>query len=343
MQQKQKLIQRGRVWLSILFFAVLFCVPMSHGFAQESGQIRGLTITPFLIELQLEKGQTVSKEIELINTNPFPIVVNPEIKDFLPEGENGQQTFFEPGKGDPTFSLSSWIKLENPAQINLKPKDSIKFKFDITPPQTAENGGHYGAILFSFQGVGIEGSSVAVTQKIGTIVLVKLGKAIEDGNIVNFSTEKGMYEYPPITFTTKFKNTGNVHVKPRGSVTIYNSFGKKVGLTKVNENGNNVLPNSERVFKSEWEDTYAFGRYTADEKLTFGDGGQLVTSQTSFWVIPWRMALGLIIGLFILGIILVAGTRRYNKWIIQQAEVAQFRQKRAQSNRIQKSLKKARE
>lgn len=90
---------------------------------------------------------------------------------------------------------------------------------------------------------------------------------------------------------------------------------------RINENANNVLPNSQRNFKSTWEEKFGFGRYTAVAEVTFGDNGALVTAQTTFWVIPWKTTLGVILVLFIGILLLVLITKRYNRWVIRQAQM----------------------
>ena len=184
-------------------------------------------------------------------------------------------------------------------------------------------------MLFTFQGPTPSGTAVAVAQKLGAIILVKLGKATESGQIVSFGPSKTFSEYPPITFTTRFKNTGNVHVKPRGSIIITNMFGKTVANVSVNENANNVLPNSERLFTSTWKDSFGFGRYTASEKLIYGDSGQVEMATTSFWVIPWKTSLIVVVVLFLSILILVWVMRIYNRWLLNKALNMRNRQRRS--------------
>lgn len=281
----------------------------------------GLTISPFLYERQMDKGQSLQEQIELINNNPYPTKIDSLVKDFTSNGVDGSPVFYNAGEGDPAYSLASWINIQEKDTFQLAPGDHKIIHFTITAPQDADNGGHYATILFNFQQINQQGTAVATAQQIGANILVKLGKANEDGAIHSFATEKSFYEYPPVNFITIFKNTGNVHTKPRGKITITNSFGNKVAYLRINENANNVLPNSQRNFKSTWEEKFGFGRYTAIAEVTFGDNGALVTAQTTFWVIPWKTTLIVIIVLFIAILLLVLITKRYNRWVIKQAQM----------------------
>ncbi len=284
---------------------------------------QGLTITPFLLERQMQKGDTSNEIIDIINTSDQPMPVDITINDFVPVGDNGQQLFMDGGKGDPRYSLSSWITIESNPKQNLAPHERTSLEFSIHPPMNAEDGGHYGAILFSFMPPQPEGSAVAVAQKLGAIILVKLGKVSESGQIVKFGAIKFFHEYPPVEFTTVFKNTGNVHVKPRGSIVVTNMFGRKIASVLVNENANNVLADTERAFTSTWKDRFGFGPYRAEVRLVYGDSGQIETARTTFWIIPWKITLAVAAGLFILLVLLIGGVRRYNRWLLKRAYAVQ--------------------
>lgn len=314
------MMKKSRKIFASLLVSLIAVAIVTPVYAQINGNrpIQGLSIAPFILERQMDKGQTLNESIEVTNTTNKALPVDISIKDFAPQGDNGQQTFYNPGEGDPTYSLSKWITINNSPKLVLRAGEKTQVNFTLTAPQDADNGGHYGAVIFSFSGAPSSGSAVEVSQQIGAIILVKLGKSTEDGTINKFSTSHFLYQYPPVTFLTRFRDNGNVHVKPRGSITITNMFGKKIGTTLVNQNGGNVLPNSERVFESLWDERFAFGHYTAKVELVYGDSGSVVTAQTSFWVIPWKIVLGIAIALFILIFGATYGVRKYNQWFMRK-------------------------
>jgi len=324
----KKFFTRLPKFLFLFLFLLLGFGGLNKASAQPSLGDQGLTISPFLLERKMEKGQSTDEIIDITNTSGNSLPVNITINDFLPVGEDGQQVFLDPGKGDPHYSLSSWINVTSSPKPVLSPHEKTSIHFTITAPQDAEDGGHYGAILFSFQPGQLSGTAVAVQQKLGAIILVKLGKANEAGQITEFSAEHSFYNYPPVNFVTRFKNLGNVHVAPRGGITITNMFGRKVATVNVNENANNVLANSERQFKSMWADSFGFGPYTASLKLVYGDSGQVETASTTFWVIPWKLTLGVALALFIFIMFFLGGIRRYNRWLLNKAYASSSRPKK---------------
>lgn len=305
-----------KLWFAI--GGILLLLPAASLLAQSAATSQGLTISPFLLERQMDKGSSSSEIIDITNTSDRSLPVNITVNDFIPVGDNGQQQFVDPGQGDPHYSLSKWITFTSNPKPTLAPGEKTSLSFNINVPQDAEDGGHYGAILFGFQSSQSLVTGSAVEEKIGAIILVKTGKVNESGQVVKFGPEHGFYEYPPVSFTTLFKNTGNVHVKPRGAIGITNMFGTKVASVQVNENANNVLPNTERTFTSAWKDSFGFGRYTAKEQLVYGDSGQVVTMSASFWVIPWKTSLLVALIIFIVLMIFIGGMRVYNKWLTKK-------------------------
>src|SRR4051812_23696911 len=73
----------------------------------QAQDIRGLEVTPFLIELDVAKGGTMQSHVDLTNHSTAPIVITAAPRDFLP-GEDGQPQFVpDPHQeNNPTFSLS---------------------------------------------------------------------------------------------------------------------------------------------------------------------------------------------------------------------------------------------
>ncbi len=301
---------------AILGLLSLYLMPIWPLAAQNQPASQGLTISPFLLERQLQKGQITREIIEVTNTSNQTLPVDLTVNDFVPVGDNGQQTFLEVGQRETQFSLASWIHIKNQPKLVLGPKEKTTVEFEISVPQDAEDGGHYGAILFTFQAGNLPGTNVAVVQKLGAIILAKLGKVNEEASITGFKTGQQLYSQPPVDFLVKFKNTGNVHVKPRGGITVTNLFGRKVGTVLINQNANNVLPNSERTFEGKWQEKFAFGRFKAEGEFVYGETGQLLTAQAVFWVLPWKTVLAFGLGGFLILALLVYGVKAYNRWLI---------------------------
>ncbi len=104
------------------------------------------------------------------------------------------------------------------------------------------------------------------------------------------------------------KNVGNSFLKPFGKVTVKNMSGKEVYSYEINNTDprGNVLPNTERAFTDELKNIGSFGRYTIVSGVTYGDGGEILTQESTFWVIPfWFVAVAVVILVLIIAGIVV--------------------------------------
>ena len=262
---------------ALLFFAL--SLPVSAA---------GIVLTPPKFEFNAKAGETINDVVKITNNDPTPLVLNAEAQDFVASGETGQPAFISPEKNDVAISLAKWININNGQQVTILPGEKKEIPFTITVPATAEPGGKYGTIFFFPPS---QGGQVAIVQKIGSLVLVRVaGDVKEEGKLETFgafdpkmtgeevaqSSSQFFFELLPINFSVRYHNTGNVHIKPQGKIQIYNMFGQKLDpagvLTVVNEAGvemkkelvdyvsvndshGNVLAKSTRKFDSAWQGT----------------------------------------------------------------------------------------
>jgi hypothetical protein len=287
----------------------------------QSLAIQGLAIDPFLIETDVVSGQSSEYSITLTNTTDTALTFETSINDFTTNGKDGQPLFLNSSEqSDPKYSLSTWIKITQQPNFTIPPRGQTTVHFTITPPADAESGTHYGGLLFGQPKQQLAEQGAAVQSKVGTIILARLGKANEQGSISEFFSQHKIYQAPPIGLVLTYHNYGNVHSKPKGDVYIRNMFGREVKDIQVNRDANIVLPENERDFNITWSPSWAFGRYTAESVLYFGNPKLEVRAKTSFWVLP---ILPLLAGLCIL-IVLIAAIyviiMRYNRYIIKRAQ-----------------------
>jgi hypothetical protein len=306
--------------LGSLLAAVLF-LPASPVLAQESKplSVQGLAIDPFLIEAAVSPGGKNDYSISLINTTDKPLVFSVSINDFVPNGRTGQPRFLDSEEtGDPRFSLSSWIRITKQPDFVIAPRGQTTVKFSIAAPIDAEPGTYYGGILFGQAAQNDPVSGTAVEHKVGAIILVRLGNAQEKGTISEFFSQHGIYQKAPIDLLLSFHNYGNVHSKPKGGITIRNVFGAAVAQVPVNPDAAIVLPESERDFALAWQPWFAFGRYTAEAVLYYGNPKLEARAITSFWVIPVLPLLYILLGLAVLIVAGYFAVKKYNSYIIRK-------------------------
>lgn len=320
------------VLLAVSFFSVFF-VP--HASA--------LTIIPPSMELQVVPGKNYETAVKLFNEEQDPKTLYTEVAPFTAEGETGNPNF---DFNAPATGLSAWIGVQQ-GPITVEPGQRVEIPVTVAVPEDAEPGGHYAAVFFSSTppaGTG-ENSQVAIGTKLGTLILARVeGKVVEAGRLQEFGFEGGgTLTRLPAEFFTRFTNTGNVHLRPSGSIVITNLFGGEAATLTVNKASGATLPGSTRKYNTRWEkapvddtsgniwtnfwtefanekDNFALGRYTATLTLTAGQSRQISDTATmTFWVLPWRILLLSALAFAVLVLFIIFLIRRYNRWIIRRA------------------------
>lgn len=287
-----------------------------------SGQ--GLEISPPVIELSADPGQTITATIRVRNVASGELIAKGRADDFGAGGtEDGQPKLLLDETGATRYSLKYWV--QNVPDLRLAPQELKTATINIRVPNNAEPGGHFGVIRFTAVPPDLQGTGVALSASIGTLVLLRVSGPVTDKvSLAEFAAEQNgkkgaFFEHGPIGFLVRLKNEGTVHEKVQGSIVVTDTFGGKVGSVAVNEKGGNVLPDSIRKFEQELGTKTLFGHYTAKLHLTYVGGSKVLDGSLSFWVIPWKLILLALLGLIVIVYLLRLGVRRYNQYIIAQA------------------------
>jgi hypothetical protein len=310
-----------RVGVAILALGVLPASFATAATPPTPGQ--GLEISPPVLELNANPGQTVTAQIRVRNVASGELIAKGKADDFGPGNtEDGQPKLLLDEQGATRYSLKYWV--QSVPDLRLAPQELKTATVQIVVPANAEPGGHFGVIRFTAVPPDVQGTGVALSASVGTLVLLRVaGNITDDIKLAEFSSgqdgKKGsFFEHGPIDFTVRLQNDGSVHEKVQGTIDITGTFGGKVGSVAVNDKGGNVLPGSIRKFQQQLATKALFGHYTAKLSLGYADGKKLEQS-LGFWVIPWRLILLVIVALVVLGYILRLAIRRYNEYIIAQA------------------------
>lgn len=307
--------------------AALFLVPLSavpaNAQASNANAANGLQISPALVEINGEKGQSYTVQLNVTNVTGSDLTFDSAVNDFAAKDETGTPSVSLETDKPSTASIREWVGVVK--SFSLKARESKKITATVDIPTDAEPGGHYGVIRFSGRAPEVEGTGVGLNASAGTLVLVRVAGAVDEKlNLITFQTSQnnkasGAFEYGPITFDVRFENKGNVHVKPVGQIDVRDMFGNKVETLTVNSDKGNVLPLSIRKFQSTLNRTWMFGRYTADLSVAYGTEGQALVQSISFWFIPYKVIIGGLIALFTLIFIFRSLIKRYNSYIINRA------------------------
>lgn len=287
--------------LSYFFLAALIVtvIPITN-------RAEAVSLSPLIFELSANPGDTVSNVLKVTNTDPYPVNIVIDIEDFSAIGEEGQVTLKQ-GEDSSTYSLAGWITA-TPNAFTIPANNSITVQFTINIPIDAEPGGHYSSVLASINATPVDGG-VAIAQKIGSLLLLNVAGDVEEKLFIEELFVEPFSEYGPVNIISRFENTGSVHLKPRGFILIKNIFGQEVEQLDLPQK--NVLPKSIRRIEILWGERIMFGRYEATLTAIYGSTNQPLSAITTFWVIPWKIATAILVGIIILLSILIKGRKRF--------------------------------
>lgn len=295
-----------KINISILGFFLVFSILTleftSKVFAQTA---LGLSAIPPRLEVIIQPGQVVTKEIKVRNESKSDRLITTSSKDFIVTNDTGTPIQLENlDESANRWAAASWIHI-SPSSYKLKPGETKALMVTIIAPDNALAGGHYSMILHSPNNESVLSSTGSVIEtNVGTLLYVTIpGDIKENAQIRDFSAPN-FSEYGPINFKTIIANSSDIHITPAGSIAITNWFGGKTADLPLNLT--NIFPSTSREFQNVLSKKWLFGRYAATVTAGYGSTGQVAAATIFFWVIPWKLiilvtiAIALIIAIYLL-------------------------------------------
>jgi len=290
------------VALSAALFLVVFFLSKDFSLAQETG--RRIAVTPLTFELRAERGETAGDYIRVLNPSyEDDISVRMESEDMFPEGEEGRVILQGMEEDEDVLSMSRWIVFE-PENFVLEPREEKNVRFTINVPTNANPGGYYAGMIAGTQPTDSGRPGVGIIQRIASLVLLTVpGEMREELSVFDFDVSRKYYEHGPITFETRFENTGTIHLVPDAHIVIKDILGREIASTSIEKR--NVLPGAVRKIETEWNVGWLWGGfYTATVKGTYGEFSEkdITSASASFFAFPWKA--GVVIVLVLLFFVL---------------------------------------
>ncbi len=317
-----------------LILLILGFVVFSFSVLAQAPQNYDVTVSPVFLDLSANPGQTITEKIRIRNNTNSPLPLKISVKR-LAGDEVGDLTLNEENSDQ---SLD-WINFTNKSFIapSLEWSDVV---FTIQVPNTAAYG-YYFAVTFEHDDsspFAKTGAKITGAAAVPILLNVKKDGAKIDGKLAEFKTDSNFYEYPPVKFTINFQNSGNVHVRPFGNIFITDWLGRQVGVLNVNDTQGAILPNTRKVFEVAFNDSFItrepkiedgqvvldkdgnpkttlkirfdkildlrIGRYNASALLVLNTSNRDIPFQaeTSFFVFPWMLVIGIILFVIFAGV-----------------------------------------
>ncbi len=258
--------------IALLIFLSLVLVSRVH--AQEDKT--GFSISPPSFEINANPGDKITNSIKIENISERALEINIKPQNFVAYGESGQVSITDT---EVPASIKDWISTKITSLI-VNPHTIALINFEVNVPNVVEPGTHYGALVFSTQLGQNPINGANILQEIGAIILIRIpGDVIENAELIHFSPDQQYFVDPKIKLNTLIKNTGSVHIKPTGLITITDILGNKIQTIEVTPR--NILPGNNRQFDEEF-DFQNVGYYKASLQLFYKSGEKTIASEVWF-------------------------------------------------------------
>lgn len=314
---------------SILLLGTALALPATAATTTPSGN--GLRVSPVVTNMTINPGQTQVVTVYVQNVTKSPIDLQAFTNDFIASNnENGQPALLlDPNQYAPSHSLKRYVSpISN---FTLQAGEQKGIAVTITIPKNAIGGGYFGAVRFAPASSG-GNSNVTLSASVGSLILVKVpGNFKEDLQLASLDVRTSPDDSPKVVFVSgnnlvaavRFNNQGDVQEQPFGKVVLKQG-NTQLASYEVNNTSprGNVLPDSVRKFTVNLTKVGAFGQFTLVGNFGYGSNGQLISGQTTFYVIPVGLIVAVVVVLLLIAFgifVLPRLIRAYNRRIIQGA------------------------
>lgn len=271
-----------------------------------SGEVNqgDFVVGPGRAEVTVRPGQTVTYKMTVANRISNNRRFQLTVEDISGSTDASRAVMFLGDERGP-YTVKDYISFpENTFALGLGERASIPVTISIPPD--AEPGGYYGGVLVSTiqdDGLDEDGASARspIVARIGTLFFITVPGEVERGGMttgLSLTNGSWWYEKGPIELNISFENTGSVHLNPYGEIRIKNLFGEEVGFTELEPWF--VLPKSLRSRDISWDREMLFGRYTATAYINRGYDDIIDEVSVTFWVLPWKVVLGIFLVIFVI-------------------------------------------
>lgn len=316
----------SRFGATIIAALILTSLSVQQASAQ---QATALSVSPVTFELTANPGDVLTNQVKVTNLTESPLQLDTRVENISGASEQGQVQLTEE---ETEFSLSKWVTI-TPPTFSLGTKQSQTLTFTIKVPTNAEPGGHYGTLLVgTTASESLSQTGARIAQRIGSLLLVRVnGKSKEQaavsrldarsfsGEIDELTASDGKtkilipknssmvgqkaqryFSSGPVAIDFAVHNSGNVHVRPVGSVFIRNVFGRKVAELPIDSR--NVFPGSDRRMTAIWPQKQLWGVYYHAQLVGYygSNQNQTLTADATFWGFPLPVAIGAGVALLLL-------------------------------------------
>lgn len=326
---------------------VIFIIVITVIFTAETAAqaILPLTVAPARQEITVDPGEQTAVNVRFYNTSDSPISGIVKVADFIVDDNQGSPRIIENvSQAPPRFAASNWLTLPYD-KITIAGNDKVSLQAKIKVPDNATAGGRYIAVYFEPSGtipqaVGAQKEAgTGIISRIASLVYLTVSGPVTENAIVSRFFTKSFWEYGPIEVQTEILNRSDLHIRPKGVISLTNAFGGLVDQQKLKEQ--NIFPDISRSYKNNLGKKWLIGRYRIDLSASYGKQGKALTSAIYVWVFPWKMALIIVLTLII---IFLLGKSLYQKIALKEAKLEEELEKeKSEIEKLKEELRRRNE
>lgn len=217
------------------------------------------SVEPARIELTIPAGKQRGKTVRVNNARadaPIHVKIYAQDVIFLPDGTNDF-----PAPGSTAWSCAKWVRAI-PQELDIPAGKSQDVRISIAVPEGMQ-GGYYAMVFFETHPSYVE-KGIGINFRIGALTQVTIP------NTEMYQAKLADMTFPKMTETQiEIFNEGNVLIRPKGKVKIFNAAKKKVAQVEFNPMRLGILPKSLRKFPTALG-TLAPGAYQLKAEIDYG-------------------------------------------------------------------------
>jgi len=291
----------------------------------------GYRLSPVRTDLTLAPGTSNTVTVYIQNASSAVENLRVVINDFQPPvNESGNPALLLNGATASQHSLKRFVSVPEPS-LSLQPNEQKAVSVIVKVPAGTASGGYYGAVRFAPVGAG-GNKNVNLSASVASLVLITVpGNLVQQLSIAGFGVNQGtdtaaqhiFFSNKNLQAFVRLQNSGNIQEQPFGKILLKHGS-TTTGTYTINNTtpAGNVLPDSTRRFTVKLDKVGHFGKYKVVGNFGYGNKGQLLTAQSTFYVIPLAIIILVLVVLLII-LFLIFGLprliRNYNRGVVRRA------------------------
>lgn len=284
--------------LLIYLFLVLILTSACIGRAYAQQATRTITISPPTVQVTLDPGKISSGVLRIINDSSESLTFQTSMQDFIVKDDQGTPTILPPDTLSNKYSAANWVAIY-PQEVTVAPHQKAELNYYIQVPLDARPGGHYTAVMYNPKSnISVKGSGAAVKTSIGTLFYVTVNGPVNIKASINKFFSSFLWDFGPVVLNTNILNVSDIHITPKGSITLTNMLGQKSDEKSLATH--NIFPGVSRSYQTTMGRKFMLGLYKVNLKATYGPNNAPLMATLSFIVFPWKIAVFIILMVIVL-------------------------------------------